>query len=271
MEDQDTIRLQLTLHYDGSGFHGWQLQPDLRTVQGDLEAALSRLADRPCTVTGSGRTDAGVHATGQVAAVDMPTQWSAEGLHRALNAMLPHDIWVETVRAVPGDFHPRYDPLSRSYEYRVGTSVEAASPFHRRWCWSLGTALDEGALAESATRLVGEHSFRAFAKSGQPERGYTCRVSEATWSAWELGVVFRITADRFLHHMVRYLVGTMVDVGRGVRPAHDVGGLLDGAMGSETSPPAPPEGLYLVAVEYPEPVDPPRPFRSAELRSPAPA
>ncbi len=251
MEAPDsTLRLVFTVQYDGGGFHGWQLQPDQRTVQGVLEQAISRLADRPCTVLGSGRTDTGVHATGQVAAVDMPASWTPEKLHRALDALLPADVWVESVRRARPDFHPRFDATSRTYLYRIGTHVSAASPFHRRWCWALGEPLDLDALAAAAVPLLGRHSFEAFAKSGQPERGDMCTVVAATWSEWQLGPSFSITADRYLHHMVRYLVGTMVDAARERRPLADVARLLSRDPGLTTSPPAPPEGLFLSHVEY---------------------
>ena len=254
MDTGAPIRFQLTLQYDGSGFHGWQLQPDLRTVQGELEAALSRLADRPRTVVGSGRTDAGVHATGQVASVDMPASWNASRLQRALHAILPPDVWVQEIRRVRADFHPRYDALSRTYLYRVGTAPAARSPFHRPWCWALGEGVVPELLAGGAAGLLGEHSFLAFAKAGQPERGDRCTVAAAGWDRWELGHRFTITADRYLHHMVRYLVGTMVDAARGRRPVEDLARLLRSEPGIETSPPAPPEGLFLARVEYPESV-----------------
>jgi tRNA pseudouridine38-40 synthase len=242
----------LGVQYDGGAFHGWQLQPDRRTVQGVLEEILSRLADRACTVLGSGRTDRGVHATGQVAAVDVPASWTPEKLHRALDALLPADVWVASVRRVRADFHPRFDATSRTYLYRVGSDPSAASPFHRRWCWALGEALDLDMLAAAAAPLPGRHSFEAFSKSGQPERGDLCSVSAATWSEWQLGSVFSITANRYLHHMVRYLVGTMVDVARGRRPPGDIPRLLEREPGVVTSPPAPPEGLFLSHVEYPD-------------------
>ena len=254
MEAPDQVRLLLTVQYDGAGFHGWQLQPDRRTVQGTLEAASSRLADRPTSVVGSGRTDTGVHALGQVAAVDMPAAWSAEALQRALNAILPDDVWVEEARAVPADFHPRYDAVARTYVYDVGTHASAASPFHRRWCWPLGEELDADLLEAAARLLPGRHSFVAFAKSGQPERGEECTVAAATWAEWRIGWRFTITADRYLHHMVRYLVGTMVDVARGRRPLSDVSGLLRREPDLTTSPPAPPQGLFLSRVEYPDSV-----------------
>jgi tRNA pseudouridine38-40 synthase len=246
-------RLRLKLQYDGSGFHGWQVQPGLRTVQGELEAVLSRLADRKVATVAAGRTDTGVHAIGQVVSVEMPEPWTPAALKRSLDAMLPSDLWAADVESVPPVFHARYSAVARGYVYRVGTTASARSPFRRRWCWPLGIDLDRPALAAGAASIVGEHSFRGYAKSGQPERGYTCTVHRAGWSEWaNLGLEFRVVADRFLHHMVRYLVGTMVDAARGRRPAEDVAVLLDetklGAV--ETSPPAPAGGLFLARVYY---------------------
>lgn len=251
MEEPETTRIRLTVHYDGSAFHGWQVQPVQRTVQGDIEAALSRLADRPRSLLAAGRTDTGVHATGQVASVDMPLPWQADRLRQALNSILPRDIWIESARPVPADFHPRYDATARTYRYEVGTRPESASPFHRRWCWALGEPLDFDLLARCSADVIGDHSFQAFAKAGQPERGDRCTVAEATWSETELGVRLSVTADRYLHHMVRYLVGTMVDIARDRRPLADLARLLANDAVLTTSPPAPPEGLFLSHVEYP--------------------
>lgn len=249
----DERRFKLTLHYDGAGFFGWQVQPGVRTVQAELEAALSRLRNSPTTVVAAGRTDRGVHATGQVVSALMPNKWSAAELQRALNSILPNDIWIARVEDAPPTFHARYDATSRSYLYRVGTTPESASPFERRYCWPLGVALTLDALNDAARRFVGRHSFKAFAKAGQPERGEMCTVASAQWREWAHGVggvEFQVTADRFLHHMVRYMVGTMVDAARGFRPASDIDDLLAGAAALETSPPAPPEGLFLSHVSY---------------------
>jgi tRNA pseudouridine38-40 synthase len=249
----ETHRIRFTVHYDGRDFFGWQVQAKGRTVQGELERVLSRLFDRPATVIGSGRTDRGVHATGQVAAVDAPPKWTPHALRRALNALLPGDVWIADAAEAAPRFHPRYDAVARSYVYRVGLGPEAHSPFRARWCWPLGKPLDRDAMARATAVLVGDHSFKAFAKAGQEERGDRCIVAEARWAEWEeMGVEFHVTANRFLHHMVRYLVGTLVDVGLGVRPEGDVAALLAGAPGLETSPPAPPEGLFLREVRYDE-------------------
>lgn len=247
----------MTLHYDGSGFHGWQVQPGVRTVQGDLDAALSRLANRPITSLAAGRTDAGVHATGQVVSVAMPERWTAAALKKSLNAILPRDIWAADAEAVPPSFHARYSATARGYIYRLGTSGAARSPFRRGWCWPVTDVLDRALLDAGAAVIEGEHSFRGYAKAGQPERGYHCTVHISRWAEWSGGLEFRIVANRFLHHMVRYLVGTMVDAARGRRPVEDVAGLLDESKldagrpdGLETSPPAPAEGLFLARVYY---------------------
>lgn len=244
-------RVRLTLHYDGAGFSGWQTQPGARTVQSELEAALSRLADQPIAVIAAGRTDRGVHATGQVASALVPPKWTAAALRRALNAILPTDLWIAAASEVPLEFHARYSATARSYVYRVGTTETAWSPFHRRWCWPLRGELDHAELNRLGAQLVGRHSFRAFAKTGQPERGEHCDVLASRWNEWEQGVAYEVTANRFLHHMVRYLVGTMVEMARGARPAEDLGRLLSTEAGLETSPPAPPEGLFLSEVHYP--------------------
>jgi len=244
-------RIKLTLHYDGAGFYGWQAQPGVRTVQAVLESALARLTGRPVRVVAAGRTDRGVHATGQVASALVPAKWTPEALRRALNAILPEDVWVAAAEPVPESFHARYDAIARSYTYRVGTSESARSPFRRRWCWPLARPLDFERLQAAAALLLGEHSFRAFAKAGQPERGDRCTVIRARWVPWrDHGFAFHITANRFLHHMVRYLVGTMVDVARGVRPHEELAALLQGEPSLETSPPAPAEGLFLTRVYY---------------------
>ena len=255
MNSGEDIRLALTLHYDGGAFFGWQAQRKERTVQGELEAAVERLTGSRRKVIGSGRTDRGVHAIGQVAAVTVPARWTAPTFRKALNAVLPEDVWVCEARAVPPAFHPRYDAVARTYLYRLGLAEEARSPFVRPWCWSLRRPVERELLDRAAEYIVGEHSFEAFAKAGQPERGTRCCVRSTGWRTWDgLGLEFSITADRYLHHMVRYLVGTMVEIGRELRPLEDLPALLAGgpSPGRETSPPAPARGLFLARVEYPD-------------------
>jgi tRNA pseudouridine38-40 synthase len=250
---QPLTRFRLLVHYDGAGLHGWQVQPDVPTVQGEIEAVLERISGARRPVLASGRTDTGVHATGQVAVVDLPTdRWTPRRLGKALNGLLPPEIWIEAVHETTPDFHPRFDARARTYEYRVGTARRSASPFHRRWCWALCEELDLEAMGAATKGLAGDHSFRAFAKAGQPERGERCTVTAAGWTPWdELGWTFTISANRYLHHMVRYLVGTLVDIGRRRRPVADIQVLLEGSDPTAvTSAPAPPEGLFLTRVDY---------------------
>ncbi|MQA89347.1 MAG: tRNA pseudouridine(38-40) synthase TruA [Gemmatimonas sp.] len=253
MSEQERRRIAFTVQYDGGPYHGWQLQREHRSVQGELEGVLTKVFAGPARVLGSGRTDRGVHATGQVAAVDAPVRWTAAELRRAMNALLPQEVWIARAEEVDAKFHPRYGAVSRSYAYRIGVLETASSPFHRRWCWPVGKEVDEEKLRGEAASVVGEHSFAAFAKAGQEKRGDRCVVTEAEWQRWgDLGIEFSITANRFLHHMVRYLVGTMVEIGLGRRPEGDTGRLLEAELGLTTSPPAPPEGLFLTGVRYPE-------------------
>lgn len=258
---EELIRILLVLHYDGSGFHGWQVQPGIRTVQGEIEAIVERITGARRSVLGSGRTDTGVHATGQVATVALPARWTAARVRKALNALLPRGIWVAEARAVPWSFHPRYDAVERSYRYRVGTAAACGSPFHRPFCWALEDEVDPAILARAAALIPGTRSFRHFAKAGQPQRGEICSVKEAGWDRWDdLGYAFTIRANRYLHRMVRYLVGTMIEVGIGRRELDEFRALLeDPESEGRTSPPAPPEGLYLERVLYPSLDDVPIP------------
>lgn len=246
--------VKLVLHYDGSRFFGWQSQRKVRTVQGVLVELLRKLCGKPLRVTAAGRTDRGVHATGQVVAVRVPARWTPEELRRALNALAPPDLWVAHAAEVAPEFHPRYDAIARTYVYRIGLDEGAWSPFRRRWCWPLGRPLDAGRMLEAARLILGTHPFAAFAKSGQPERGVRCTILSADWRLAEgegETLEFEITADRFLHHMVRTLVGTLVEIGLGRRPAHEVALLLEGARSVRAAPPAPPQGLVLTRVDYP--------------------
>lgn len=242
------------LQYLGRDFAGWQKQSSDRTVQGELESVLERLTGSRVVTNAAGRTDAGVHALGQVVSFQLPASWSAEQAHRALNALLPPDIWVARIGNAPDGFHARKHAVSRSYRYVVGCDPAAFSPFRRTFEWALGVPLDHEAMNQAAAALLGEHDFRAFSAVGQEKPHYRSRILVAEWEARrdDEGFIFHIEADRFLHRMVRFLVGTMVDVGRGRRPPTDIAKLLATAVNSDTSPPAPPEGLYLMGARYPD-------------------
>lgn len=246
----------LLLHYDGGAFAGWQRQKAARTVQADLEAALMRLTGRRTAIVGAGRTDAGVHAIGQAAAAVVAERWHPSELARAMNALLPTDVWVASAHRMVAGFNPRRDAVERTYCYRIGTDPGARSPFRRRFEWGVPPPLDEARLAAAAAALTGEHGFRALSAAGAERVHYRCRIFEAMWQRREdaPGFEFWITADRFLHHMVRFLVGLMVDIARDRRPLTDLAGLLAGAdnrKASPPSPPSPPQGLFLVGVRYP--------------------
>lgn len=242
-----------TLHFDGTGFVGWQRQPAGRSVQAEMERVLERLFGHRTAANAAGRTDAGVHAVGLAVSFPAPASWNQQSLRRALNALLPADCWVESVHAMATGFHARKSALSRRYRYVIGTDRASASPFRRRFEWALGRPLDVGALRAAATRFSGEHDFRAFAAKGEPKPHYDCVITTSEWESRpdDQGMTFHVEANRFLHHMVRMLVGTMVDVGLGRRPLADVERLLERRDNQDTSPPAPPQGLYFVAASYP--------------------
>ena len=248
-----TRMLLLVLHYDGTNFSGWQRQPDRRTVQGVLEAALGKLCARPVTALGAGRTDAGVHARGQAVGVRVPAKWAPPAMRRALNALLPDDLWVADAHAMRDEFHARYSATARAYSYYVGTDEQAASPFRRRTEWVVSRPLDSAALTECAAALVGDHCFRGFAVRGTAPAAddHRCAVRRAEWRSRVGGLVFEIEANRFLHHMVRFLVATMIDAALARRPASDVEALLRADDNSGVSPPAPPHALFLDRVCYP--------------------
>jgi tRNA pseudouridine38-40 synthase len=241
------------LHYDGGDFVGWQRQPAGRSVQAEMERALERLCGRRIVTHASGRTDAGVHAIGMGVSFSAPSRWEDETLRRALNSTLPRDCWVERVTTVKPGFHARKSATGRRYQYDVGTDASSMSPFRRPYEWALGRPLEFSLLQEAADLIRGPHDFSAFAAKPAERLHCRCDVRQAEWRrrSGSQGVSFHVAADRFLHHMVRFLVGTMVDVGLGRRPVEDMTRLLMTRHNQDTSPPAPPQGLYFVAAEYP--------------------
>jgi len=245
--------VQLVLHYDGAQFAGWQRQPVVRTVQGVIEETLSRLCNTHTRATGAGRTDAGVHARGQAVSATVPEAWTAEKLRRALNALLPGDVWAAAAYDMEPSFHARYSALARRYSYRVGTDAEAESPFRARWEWAVRHPLERESLDRSAEAIIGDHCFRAYAVRGTaPETDdHRCIVHSARWRDRPGGLTFEIEANRFLHHMVRFVVGTMVAAASGVRARTAVEDLLVAPDNAGVSPPAPPHALCLEHVEYP--------------------
>jgi tRNA pseudouridine38-40 synthase len=245
--------VQLVLQYDGAAFSGWQRQPSQRTVQGVVEEALERLCAAPVVALGSGRTDAGVHARGQAVGVRVPDRWDVQKLRRALNSLLPADVWVERACEMREEFHARYSATARRYSYFVGTTDDARSPFRVRYELPFARPIDRSALDSATAEVEGEHCFRAFAVAGTApgHDNHRCAVASARWNDRPGGLVFVVEANRFLHHMVRFLVGTMLDIASGRRPISDMSRLLAASDNSEVSPPVAPHALFLDAVRYP--------------------
>ncbi len=249
----DPHAILLVTQYDGGEFAGWQRQVEARTVQGEMERVLARLCDGPTPAIGAGRTDAGVHAHGQGVGVRVAARWTPSALQRAMNALLPRDIWVQSAHRMAPNFHPRRSAIARRYRYLVGTDPGARSPFRRRYEWALVRSLDFDVLASEAAALRGEHEFRAFAvaHTAPIDDHHRCVIQHVEWQARDGGWVLEIAANRFLHHMVRFLVGTMVEVAQGRRPRGTIARLLTVAHNAETAAPAPAHGLSLHEVVYP--------------------
>lgn len=237
---------KLTLEYDGTRFHGWAAQQGRRTVEGELVKALGVVLGAPPKLTVAGRTDAGVHALGQVAAYEGPPP-----LMRSVNAILPHDVGVLAAEEAPEGFHARYDARSRSYLYRVHTRQWAPSPFERGRALWWRHRCDPELLAACAGALVGTHDFSAFTPTRTAHRTFSRTVSASTFAAEEDDLlVFRIEANAFLRSMIRVLVATMLEVAGGRRSLEDFVRLLDGAPRESAAATAPPHGLYLASVRY---------------------
>lgn len=247
-------RLKGVIQYDGTAYRGWQRQSDAMTVQEACERALAGVLGDAVPIVAAGRTDTGVHARGQVAHFDLEASIGPSELRRAWNARLPRDIWVAELTPVASDFHARYDAVKRTYRYFLAEGPRAGSPFVARYHWSLDRPLDWDAVEGATGALLGSHDFAAFAKGAGGDgdgsgRGARCTVVEARWTAGEHGRTLVISADRFLRHMVRALVGALVAVGRHRADADGLArALRDGDR--VASGHAPPRGLFLWEVAY---------------------
>lgn len=245
-------RYRAVVAYDGTNYFGFQRQEGghTPTIQGALEDALRSVTGQDITVVGAGRTDTGVHATGQVIAWDVEWRHSADDLLRALNANLPRDIALQTIAEARAEFHPRFDAQSRTYQYQI-YNAPVRHPLYERTAWHIGRPLDLAAMQAAARHLIGEHDFAAF---GQPPQGSnTVRVvRRATWERDGARYTFTIEANAFLQRMVRSIVGTMVEVGGGALSPDAFTDILAAADRGRAGATAPPQGLCLVSVQYGE-------------------
>jgi tRNA pseudouridine38-40 synthase len=247
--------LKVLLAYDGSEFSGWQVQPDIATVQGTLASAIGRLTGEKVLPQGSGRTDAGVHALAQVASFATESPIPAENLTKALNDILPPSIRVLEVTEAPPEFHARKSARAKTYRYRMLRS-SICPPFLARYVWHYPYPLDENAMCRAAALVVGEHDFTSFAAVDQERSGEQediSNVRDIFCSAWEQDgeeLVYTVRGSGFLHHRVRKLVGTFVLVGKGTLSPDDVTRILEARDRSAAGATAPANGLYLVSVEY---------------------
>ena len=245
-------RIRITVSYDGTNFHGWQVQPGLVTIQSELQRVFFELSKTPILVQGSGRTDAGVHAIEQVAAFTTTSPIPCENLVRAMNKLLPGAIRVTSAADVSLGFHARFDAVSKLYEYRIFRG-EICSPFERPYTHHYPYPLDDGRMIEAAPLLVGTHDFSAFAAYDErygPEYSKVRTIYSSELIREGERLIYRVRGSGFLKHMVRNLVGTLIEVGKHNLVTEELQNLLTGAPRAAAGPTSPACGLFLVGVSY---------------------
>jgi tRNA pseudouridine38-40 synthase len=241
--------LKLTLAYDGTNFHGWQVQPQLRTVQGELEQALRKLFNHDVAVTGSGRTDAGVHAHGQVANVETERTMATESVLRGANALLPGDIRILSVQLAGPDFHARRSARSKTYRYRIWR-LPIVSPFECRYVYAFRYPLDDSLVDRATSCFVGTRDFSSFCATATEVEDRTRTIYEARWTRCETEWTFEIQGNGFLQHMVRTIVGTLLEIGQGRISPEQLPAIFKARDRRAAGPTAPASGLHLIRVEY---------------------
>jgi tRNA pseudouridine38-40 synthase len=242
--------IKLSIEYDGTNYQGWQVQPKGPTIQGILEEKLGLLTGESIQLFGSGRTDSGVHALGQVAHFKTQSQMDIHTIQRALNSLLPLDIVIQKVEEVDEGFHARKHSRSKIYEYRI-LNRNLRSAFHRGYVWHIPQKLDLTEMKIATQSLVGEHDFSAFRTAGSPTRTTVRRVIRAEWKKGQDGLIrFEIEANGFLKQMVRSIIGTLVEIGKGRMKAAEIRKILKSKNRKEAGPTAPAQGLFLKEVKY---------------------
>jgi tRNA pseudouridine38-40 synthase len=239
--------IKLKIEYDGTNFYGWQVQPKLRTVQGEIRDRLNTVLGHEVNLTGSGRTDVGVHALGQVANFKTENQLNKESILRGLNGLLPDDIVINRVEEVELDFNARYSAKSRVYKYRVYLGRTAIL---RKYVWEVLYSLNLEKILKATEEICGERDFSSFCVAESTKENSICKVASATWEKSGNELIFVVKADRFLHTMVRSLVGTLIEVGRGYFSVSDFVNIIKAKDRRKAGPTAPACGLYLVEVKY---------------------
>lgn len=244
----DSFRYKIVIQYDGTYYHGWQIQKNHKTIQAEIEKALSSLISQKISICGSGRTDSGVHALGQVAHFDLIKKINPEDIINALNAKINKDIRVISCEIVNNDFHARFSATKRSYTYRLRTNTFVLDRhFTHQTPW-----LDINLLNEASRLVIGEHDFTSFSKNNPKIINRTCIIYDSIWKDNESVLNYSISGNRFLHHMVRYLVGTMIEIGRNKYSLTKFKELLSSPREDVQIYKAPPDGLILEKVEYEE-------------------
>lgn len=241
-------RYKLILEYDGTNFNGWQNQPEGRTVQGVMEEALSTFYQKNILIVGQGRTDAGVHARGQVAHTDLPSLYNTNRIYRAMSGLLPKDVALLQAEEVHVEFHARFDAISRTYQYQV---LERTSPLLRNYSWSVFKPLSVERLHTCADMILGEHDFINFCIPPDKEEISTiCEIIQSSWKKEGDLLTYQIEGNRFLRHLVRRLVGSMIQVADGTLQISDFQYLLSGESTDRKGHSAPAKGLTLLQVKY---------------------
>jgi tRNA pseudouridine38-40 synthase len=241
--------LKLTVAYDGGEFHGWQIQPELPTIQGELERTFARLFNHPVHVIGSGRTDAGVHAYGQVAAVQTERSMDTDAVLRGANALLPAAIRILSVEEVSLEFHPRHSAKSKTYEYHIWRHP-IVSPFYCRYVYAFRYPLDELKVDEASREFLGTHDFTSFCATATEIEDRVRTIFEAGWERSENIWIFRIRGSGFLQYMVRTIAGTIIEAGQQRIPVTEIPVIFAACDRRKAGPSLPASGLHLVSVEY---------------------